>query len=126
EVAFPLGNRLYIFYGGHGYDAYTAGPTGIFPRTGDGRWDVFPFLPLVRYLKSLAYFREIVVLADTCREVIDYSHDPTWNRRPTPSPNSDQVKVLVLNAADASQKTQELDFGGGRVRGVLSQAFLSA
>ena len=126
NVEFPLGNRLYIFYGGHGYNAYTAGSTGIFPRTRPDRWDVFPFGPLVQYLQYLAYFQEIVVLVDACREVIDYSHDPTWNRRPTPSPNSSKVKVLLLYAADAAQKTQEMDFGGGRFRGVISQAFLWA
>lgn len=121
---FPLGDRLYVFYSGHGIDASTAGPAAVFPQTRDEYWDLFPIEPLKRHLQNSGYFREIVMVFDACRESLDYAFDPTWARKMKVSPNSDQVQVATFYPRGSSQPTPEVDFGGGKIRGVLCHAFL--
>lgn len=129
DVLFPLGDRLYVFFAGHGYNSNTAGPTGVFPRTTTENWNVVPFGPLLTTLKHLAYFKEIVFIVDACREVNLYALDPIWNRKPKPRVGHTEVKKMLIQAAESGEKTREIDFGdknsSEKIRGVLSQAFLA-
>lgn len=122
-VDFPLGERVYVVFACHGYNAVTAQQTAIFPQTRTNYWDVIPLAPLRTYLETTAYFNEVVVIGDACRDQIDYAMDPIWPRKPDTHPNARRVQVFEAYGAKAGQKSKEIDFGG-RTRGVLTQAFL--
>jgi hypothetical protein len=118
-----LGERVYVFFAGHGYNATTAQQTAMMPATRNDYWDVVPLLPLRTYLQAKAYFQEVVLISDACRDLIDYAPDPAWMRPVQAHPNSKKVRVFEAYGAKAGQKAKEVDFGG-RTRGVLTQAFL--
>jgi hypothetical protein len=120
---FPLGERVYVFFAGHGYNATTAQQTAMMPATRNDYWDVVPLLPLRTYLQAKAYFEEVVLVSDACRDLIDYAPDPAWLRPVQAHLNSKKVRVFEAYGAKAGQKAKELDFGG-KTRGVLTQAFL--
>lgn len=42
DCKFPLGERLYVYYAGHGFEAVTARQTMIMPLTTTQTWDVVP------------------------------------------------------------------------------------
>jgi hypothetical protein len=124
EVDFPIGERVYIAFACHGYNAATAQQTAIMPCTRTDYWDVIPLVPLKTYLQTKAYFKEIVMLSDACRDQIDYAVDPIWPRKPTAHAKAAEVRIFEAYAAKAGQKAIERDFGNGNWRGVMSQAFL--
>ncbi|WP_445368186.1 caspase family protein [Methylomonas sp. BW4-1] len=121
---FPLGPRVYVIFAGHGYNAATAQQTAIFPKTSKTYWDVIPIMPVKTYLEMSAYFKEVVIICDACRDVIDFAPEPGWTRRMDSHPNSPQVKVFQAYGSKAGQKSKEKDFGNGLLRGVMSYAFL--
>lgn len=121
---FPLGPRVYVMFAGHGYNAASAQQIAIFANTTVNYWDVIPIVPLKTYLENSAYFKEVVIISDACRDVFDYGPDPVWMRRMKTGKNSAKVKVFQAYGSKAGQKSKEQDFGGGVFRGVMSQAFL--
>lgn len=121
---FPLGPRVYVMFAGHGYNASNAQQTAIFPKTSKTNWDVMPIIPVKTYLETSAYFKEVVVVSDACRDMIDFAPEPGWTRKMEPHVNSSKVKVFQAYGSKAGQKSKEKDFGNGLFRGVMSYAFL--
>lgn len=122
---FPLGERLYVYYAGHGYNARTGQQTMIMPRSTTQTWNVVPMVPLRESLRLRAHFEEIVVVFDACRDVLGYASDAAWLDQPEAASNSNQVKVFSAFASKTGKKAKEVDFGNGRWAGVLTQAFLA-
>ena len=123
DQAFPLGPRVYVMFAGHGYNAATGQQTAIFPRSNKNFWDVMPIVPVKTYLETAAYFQEVIVLSDACRDQIDFAPDLAFPRKPETSPNASKVKVFQVYAAKAGQKAKEKKFNG-KFRGVMTHAFL--
>jgi hypothetical protein len=121
---FPLGPRVYVMFAGHGYNAASVQQTVIFPKTSKTHWDVLPVVPLKTYLESSAYFREVVIISDACRDIVDFAPEPGWTRRMESHHNSPKVKVFQAYGSKAGLKSKEKDFGDGQFRGVMSYAFL--
>jgi hypothetical protein len=122
---FPLGERLYVYYAGHGYNATTGQQSMIMPRSTPETWNVVPMVPLRESLRLRAHFEEIVVVFDACRDVLGYAIDAVWLDQPPAAPDSNQVKVFSAFASKTGKKAKEVDFGNGKWAGVLTQAFLA-
>lgn len=122
---FPLGERLYVYYAGHGYNATTGQQSMIMPRSTPETWNVVPMVPLRESLRLRAHFQEIVVVFDACRDVLGYAKDAAWLDQPQAALTSSQVKVFSAFASKSGKKAKEVDFGNGKWAGVLTQAFLA-
>jgi hypothetical protein len=121
---FPLGERVYVMFAGHGYNAASVQQTAIFPKSSKTNWDVVPIVPIKTYLELSGYFREVIIISDACRDAVDYAPDPGWTRRMDAHPNSTSVNVFQAYAAKAGQVAKERQFGADKFRGVMTQAFL--
>ncbi len=82
-------------------------------------------IPLRESLRLRAYFNEVVVLFDACRDVLNYATDGVWLDKPNAAPGSNKVRVFSSFASKTGKKAMEIDFGGGKWAGVLTQAFLA-
>ena len=121
---FPLGDRLYVYYAGHGYNATTGQQSMIMPRSTPETWNVVPMVPLRESLRLRAHFQEVVVIFDACRDTLGYGVDAVWLDQPQAALNSNQVRVFSAFASKTGKKAKEVDFNG-RWAGVLTQAFLA-
>jgi hypothetical protein len=121
-----LGERLYVYYAGHGYNANTSQQSMIMPMTTLTTWDVVPMIPLRESLRLRAHFDEIIMLFDACRDVLPYAVDPSWSDKPRHSPSNGQVKVMSMFASKTGKKAKEVEFSKGEWHGVLTKAFLTA
>jgi hypothetical protein len=121
----PLGERIYIYYAGHGINATTGQQCMVMPRTRATTWSVVPMIPLRESVRLRAYFEEVIVVFDACRDVLSYAPDGVWVDKPSAAPSSGRVKVFSAFASKAGKKAKEIDFGGGKWGGVLTQAFLT-
>jgi hypothetical protein len=122
---FPLGDRLYVYYAGHGYNATTGQQSMIMPRSTPETWNVVPMAPLRESLRLRAHFKEIVIVFDACRDILGYAIDAAWLDQPQAAPASNRVKVFSAFASKSGKKAKEVDFGNGKWAGVLTQAFLA-
>lgn len=122
---FPMGERLYVYYAGHGYNATTGQQSIVLPRSTPQTWNVVPMIPLRESLRLRAHFKEIVIVFDACRDVLSYATDGAWLDRPEAALNSHEVKVFSTFASKTGKKAKEVDFGNGKWAGVLTQAFLT-
>src|SRR5258705_7702034 len=68
----PLGERVYVYYAGHGFNATTGQQSIVLPRTTPNTWNVVPMIPLRESLRLRAHFDEVVVVFDACRDVLSY------------------------------------------------------
>jgi hypothetical protein len=121
---FPLGDRLYMFFAGHGF--HSAGRTALFMANAwaNNLGEAIPMQPLAEYVRSYAFFREVILVADTCREQIDFAPDPYFARKPEVSPNAGKVRRFDAYPCAPGLKTRELPFDGVK-GGVLTHAFLT-
>lgn len=121
---FPLGDRLYMFFAGHGF--HSAGRTALFMANAwaNNLGEAIPMQALAEYVRSYAFFREVILLADTCREQIDFAPDPYFARKPEVSPNAGKVRRFDAYPCPPGLKTRELPFNGAK-GGVLTHAFLT-
>ncbi|WNV04265.1 caspase family protein [Candidatus Methylospira mobilis] len=124
QVDFPLGDRLYLFFAGHGY--HTTGNTAIFMANAwaNNLGEAIPVRALAEYVRSYSLFREVVLIADTCRELISFAPDVFFARKPATNPNAEQVRWFEAYPCQVGSKTRELQFNN-KPGGVLTNAFLS-
>jgi hypothetical protein len=121
----PLGERVYVYYAGHGYNAPTGQQSMVMPRTTPTTWNTVQMVPLRESLRLRAHFDEVVVVFDACRDALTYATDAVWLDKPIAAPGSGRVKVFSSFASKTGKKAKEIDFGGGKWAGVLTQAFLA-
>lgn len=120
----PKWDRLYLFFAGHGYNATTGQQSMVLPMTTPTTWDTVPMVPLRESLRLRAYFREIIVVFDACRDVLGYATDGAWLDKPEMDLTASAVKVFSSFASKTGRQALEVDFGGSKA-GVLTQAFLT-
>jgi hypothetical protein len=119
-----IGDRLYVYFAGHGYNATTAQQSMVMPLTTPTTWSVVPMVPLRESLRLRAHFDEIVIIFDACRDILSYAIDLGWADKPAASLRSGQVKVFSSFASKTGKKAKEVEFNG-RWAGVLTRAFLT-
>ena len=124
-----VGDRLYLYMAGHGF---TAGSTITDPalfsavaQNGDTA-----HIAGYRYAAKIAnagFFDEIVLVMDTCQDVLKASQvlEPTWN--PPDRNKSAVVKLLQAYGAPRGQAAFEREIApGGMKRGFFSRVFIEA
>ena len=121
----PLGERVYVYYAGHGFNATTGQQSMVMPRTTPTTWNTVQMVPLRESLRLRGHFDEVIVIFDACRDVLSYATDAAWLDKPIAAPGSGKVKVFSSFASKTGKKAKEIDFGGGKWAGVLTQAFLA-
>ena len=121
---FPLGDRLYLFFAGHGHHA--AGKTAMFMANAwaNNLGEAIPMQPLAEFMRSSAFFQEVILIADACREQIDFAPDPYFSHKAAVSSNAGAVLKFDAYPCPAGLKTKEVDFNG-KTGGVLTNAFLT-
>ncbi len=121
---FPLGDRLYLFFAGHGH--HSSGKTAVFMANAwaNNLGEAIPMQPLAEYIRSYAFFREVVLIADACREQIDFAPEPSFARKATVSPNAGRVLRFDAFPCPVGLKTKEVKFNDAE-GGVLTNAFLT-
>ncbi len=121
---FPLGERVYLVFAGHGINHKEFQQTGLLPRSGPRFSDCLPLLSARTFLRTRAYFREVVVVADCCRDQVKLALTPSWPFGVETHRNSNQVSVFEVYAAEAGEKAIEQEFAPGKWGGVTTQALL--
>jgi uncharacterized caspase-like protein len=122
---FPLGDRLYLFFAGHGF--HSAGRTAVFMANAwaQNLGEAIPMQPLAEFLLGYAFFREIILIADACREQLDFAPDPYFTRKAKINQNAGQVLRFWAYPCPPGLKTREQPFYNGAMGGVLTNAFLT-
>jgi hypothetical protein len=124
------GRRLYIFLAGHGcspgLDLYGLEESALFmANAGSGYWGYhIPGRYYALWFIASAFFDEVILLMDCCRD--QYSQlriaTPPWD--PIPQARAYRVKRLYGFATKWSRKSREKVIDGGEVRGLFSWALL--
>jgi hypothetical protein len=126
DAPFPFGQRLYVYFAGHGYNATTAQQALILPRSrATGIWSAVPMVPLRNGLQLRAYFQEIVLLFDSCRSILKYAPEAPWADRPAAHPKHASVRSYSIFASKSGSPAKEVEFTKDRWAGVVTQAFLA-
>ena len=123
----PLGRRLYIFLAGHGASL----PGDIFEAVlltaNAKRGEISHYVPgrmVVSHFGSAAFFREIVMFMDCCRDTL-----PKLKLRALPwdtvqGETDEDVKYCLCFATRWSRKTRERDFEDEGSRGIFTRSLL--
>lgn len=124
-----VGQRLYLYFAGHGFTAgATISDPALFTAVAQSRDTAH--IAGYRYAAKIAnagFFAEIVLVMDCCQDVLRASSvlDPTWI---APDLNqSSNVKLFQAFGAPRGRKAYERDLkGDGSVRGLFSLVWLEA
>jgi hypothetical protein len=123
----PAGRRLYIFLAGHG----VAPPNNmddaalLMANAGRGRMGHYlPGRPLASHFRGAAYFKEVVLLMDCCRDrlpkvpVVGLPWDEVVN------PEGADVEYFYGFATKWSRKARERPLDGPKMRGLFTTSVL--
>jgi hypothetical protein len=80
--------------------------------------------PLAEFLRTYAFFREVILIADACREQIDFAPNTYFTRKAQPNKNTSKVRRFDAYPCQVGAKTKETTFGD-KPGGVLTNAFLT-
>lgn len=129
-----VGQRLYLFFAGHGFTAGTLTDPALF--TAQAQLDDRTHIAGLRYAQKIAnagFFDEVVLLMDCCQDVLKASAvmEPSWS--PPDRMASDKVKMLVAFGAPRGRKAFEQSpqapapgVAAPLVHGYFSSVFLDA
>ncbi len=121
---FPLGDRLYLFFSGHGFHNPES-QSGFFMANATPQATGFgiPAKELWDYICLEAWFREVVLVCDACRTFLPYGKPLSCPF--TPSNSGSGVRGIAILATNSGSDALELPTGpGGQVQGVLTTAVL--
>lgn len=122
-----VGERLYLFFAGHGF---TAGPiTDPALFTAQAQSGDTAHIAGYRYaskIQNSGFFDEIVLIMDCCQDVLKASQvgDPSWS--PPDRQRSSNVKLMEAYGAPRGRKAFETDGVVGSVHGYFSSVFIEA
>lgn len=125
-----VGERLYLFFAGHGFTSGSLPDTALF--TAQAQRDDRAHIAAVRYLNKIAnagFFDEIVMFMDCCQDVLKSFNvqEPTWLMPDNAA--SGRVKIFTAMGAPRGRKAFEerpADAPDGVVHGYFSRALLQA
>lgn len=125
-----VGERLYLFFAGHGFTSGSLPDTALF--TAQAQRDDRAHIASVRYLNKIAnagFFDEIVMFMDCCQDVLKSFNvqEPTWLMPDNAA--SGRVKIFTAMGAPRGRKAFEerpADAPDGVVHGYFSRALLQA
>jgi hypothetical protein len=120
------GRRLYVFFAGHGCsptaetalrNASLLMANAHLPR----RAYNFPGNLAAEHMRTSAYFREVVLVMDCCRdEMSNALLSPPW----PPAPEPGDGKLMTAYATDWASKAREREFDG-QYRGIFSHSLMA-
>ena len=122
-----VGERLYLFFAGHGFTSGALEDPALF--TAQAQNGDTAHIAGFRYaskIRNSGFFDEIVLIMDCCQDVLKASpvSDPTWN--PPDRQRSSQVKFMQAYGAPRGRKAFEIANASGEVHGYFSAVFLDA
>lgn len=121
---FPLGERLYIFFSGHGFHNPES-QSGYFMANATPQATGFgiPAKELWDYICLEAWFREVVLICDACRTFLPFGK-PLFCPF-SPSNSGTGVRGIAILATNSGNEALELPTGPeGQVQGVLATAVM--
>lgn len=103
-----VGQRLYLFFAGHGFTAGTLTDPVLF--TAQAQLDDRAYIAAYRYASKIVnagFFDEVVLLMDCCQDVLKAASisEPSWS--PPDRMCSDKVKLMVALGAPRGRKAFE-------------------
>jgi hypothetical protein len=122
-----VGERLYLFFAGHGFTAGSISDPALF--TAQAQWGDTAHIAGLRYasrIQNAGFFDEIVLVMDCCQDVLKAAHvgEPTWS--PPDRQRSSKVKLMQAYGAPRGNKAFENPGGTGAVHGYFSGVFMDA
>lgn len=122
-----VGERLYLFFAGHGFTAGAITDPALF--TAQAQSGDTAHIAGYRYaskIQNSGFFDEIVLIMDCCQDVLKASQvgDPSWS--PPDRQRSSKVKLMEAYGAPRGRKAFETDGAVGPVHGYFSSVFMEA
>lgn len=125
-----VGERLYLYFAGHGFTAGSLSDPALFTAQAqfDDRGQYIAGLRYASKIANAGFFDEIVLVMDCCQDVLRTTAvvDPSWT--PPDRQASSRVKMMQAFGAPRGQKAFETSADGrdGPSRGFFSRSFLEA
>jgi hypothetical protein len=123
-----VGERLYLFFAGHGFTAGSLEDPALF--TARAQLDDREYIAALHYARKIAvagFFDEIILIMDCCQDVLRSTTitEPNWS---PPDRQADaRVRMMTAFGAPRGQKAFEEDPAAGqKVHGYFSRVFLDA
>lgn len=123
-----VGERLYLFFAGHGFTAGSLEDPALF--TARTQLDDREYIAALHYARKIAaagFFDEIILIMDCCQDVLRSTTitEPNWS---PPDRQADaRVRMMTAFGAPRGQKAFEEDPAAGqKVHGYFSRVFLDA
>lgn len=122
-----VGDRLYIFFAGHGFTSGALADPALF--TAQAQLGDTAHIAGYRYaskIQNSGFFDEVILIMDCCQDVLKASQvsDPSWS--PPDRQRSSSVKFMQAYGAPRGKKAFETDGAAGPVHGYFSSVFMEA
>ncbi len=120
------GERLYLYFAGHGFTAGTLDNPALFTAEAQMSDPAhIAALVFAERIRRAGFFDEIVLVMDCCQDVLKSAPMPDTRWSP-PDRQRTEPKLMVVIGAPRGRKSFEASDGKGPVRGYFSRAFLQA
>ena len=121
----PVGQRLYLFFAGHGFTSSNSEEAALFTAKAQDR--DYAHIATRRYFSRITiakYFREVVLIFDACQKVVVTTTiaDPSWSPPRLQGKQTMSAQFIASQADQASFEAPKDD----SARGYFSRAFMEA
>lgn len=122
-----VGERLYLFFAGHGFTSGALADPALF--TAQAQLGDTAHIAAYRYaskIQNSGFFDEVILIMDCCQDVLKASQvgDPSW--APPDRQRSSNVKLMQAYGAPRGRKAFEAAGGSGAIHGYFSSVFMDA
>lgn len=122
-----VGERLYLFFAGHGFTSGAMADPALF--TAQAQLGDTAHIAAYRYaskIQNSGFFDEVILIMDCCQDVLKASQvgDPSWS--PPDRQRTSNVKLMQAYGAPRGRKAFEATGGTGAIHGYFSSVFMDA